>query len=589
LSILEGFVASVAFSPDGNTLAAGFGFGEPSRSSGGGGVVLWDVAARRRLADGPLPVKEGLVLDVAFSPDGETIAAGFGHPSRISGGGVVLWDVAARRRLTDGPLPVGEGFVTSVAFSPDGKTLAAGFGDPARSPGGGGVVLWDVAARKRLADGPLPVKEGSVLGIAFSPDGETIATGFGESSGGVVLWDVAARKRLADGPLPVKEGRVRDVAFSPDGKTLAAGFDIAVGGRASGGVVLWDVAARKRLGDGPLPVKEGRVRGVAFSPDGKTLATGVSLDGPGGGVVLWDVAARKRVADGPLPVKEGLLRGIAFSPDSRTLAAGFHDSARGIGGVVVLWDVAARKWLADGQPPVTEWPVLDVAFSPDGKTLAAGFGFRSGGVVLWDVAARKWLADGLLPVKERPVRGVAFSPDGKTLAAGFGSDIATGPAGGGVVLWDVAARKRVADGPLPVKEGRVWDVAFSPDGGTLAAGFGSSLGSPASGGVVLWDVAARERLMDGPLPVKEGNVPGVAFSPDGKTLATGVPLDGPGGGVVLWDVDLKSWQRLAGQIANRNFTREEWRQYFPDEPYRATFPDLPIPPQVASHDEARSR
>ena len=48
---------------------------------------------------------------------------------------------------------------------------------------------------------------------------------------------------------------------------------------------------------------------------------------------------------------------------------------------------------------------------------------------------------------------------------------------------------------------------------------------------------------------------------------------------MLWDVDLKSWQRLAGQIANRNFTREEWRQYFPDRPYRPTFPDLPVPPE----------
>jgi hypothetical protein len=75
----------------------------------------------------------------------------------------------------------------------------------------------------------------------------------------------------------------------------------------------------------------------------------------------------------------------------------------------------------------------------------------------------------------------------------------------------------------------------------------------------------------------------VAFSPDGKALTAGYYGVGVGGtrvgGVVLWDVDLNSWRRLAGLIANRNLTRAEWRQYFPDRPeYRPTFPDLPVPP-----------
>ncbi len=107
--------------------------------------------------------------------------------------------------------------------------------------------------------------------MAFSPDGKTIAAGYEVTRvGGVVLWDLAARKRLGDEPLPVKEGKVRSVAFSPDGKTIAAGFYVY----GIGGVVLWDLAARKRLGDEPLPVKEGDVRSVAFSPDGKTIAAG---------------------------------------------------------------------------------------------------------------------------------------------------------------------------------------------------------------------------------------------------------------------------------------------------------------------------
>ena len=68
----------------------------------------------------------------------------------------------------------------------------------------------------------------------------------------------------------------------------------------------------------------------------------------------------------------------------------------------------------------------------------------------------------------------------------------------------------------------------------------------------------------------------MAFSPDSKTIAAGV------GGVVLWDIDLESWKRPAGRIANRNFTRKEWREYFPETPYRATFSDLPVPAEGIS-------
>ena len=137
--------------------------------------------------------------------------------------------------------------------------------------------------------------------------------------------------------------------------------------------------------------------------------------------------------------------------------------------------------------------------------------------------------------------------------------------------------KRLADDPLPVKEGGVQSVAFSPDGKTVAAGYGVVVGGVVGGGVVLWDVAARKRLADDPLPVKEGGGQSVAFSPDGKTIAAGYGLGGGGGGVVLWDVDLESWQCIAGRIANRNFTRDEWRQYVPDEPYHRTFRKLPWP------------
>jgi len=380
------------------------------------------------------------------------------------------------------------------------------------------------------------------------------------------------------------EGAVESVAFSPDGKTLAAGYrgGFGSGDIRVGGVVLWDVAERKRRRK-RLAVAEGDVESVAFSPDGKTLAAGYYYFGQqGGGVVLWDVAGRKRLGEGPLAVTEGGVESVAFSPDGKTLAAGCH---YGYGGGVVLWDVAGRKRLGGGPLAMNEGGVESMAFSPDGKTLATGYQYRThtvgyvGGVVLWDVAEWKRLGGGPLAVTEDGVKSVAFSPDGKTLAAGYSGFRSGLDSGGGVVLWDVAGRKRLGEGALAVTEGNVESVAFSPDGKTLAAGYDVGI---RVGGVELWDVAERKRLGEGPMAVTEGDVESVAFSPDGKTLAAGYGVSfgsrGYVGGVVLWDVDLESWKHKAGKIANRNFTRTEWQEYFPDQPYRKTFDWLPEAP-----------
>ena len=153
------------------------------------------------MTEGPFAVKEGFVSGIAFSPDGTTLATGYGI---VSGkvGGVAMWDVAGRKRLTEKTSSVKGGSVSSVAFSPDGTTLAAGYG--AREVRlGGGVVLWDRTDRKRVTENSLPVKEGEVQSVAFSPDGTTLAAGFsrvgdGRLGSGVVLWDVAGRKRLTE-------------------------------------------------------------------------------------------------------------------------------------------------------------------------------------------------------------------------------------------------------------------------------------------------------------------------------------------------------------------------------------------------------
>jgi WD40 repeat protein len=145
------------------------------------------------------------------------------------------------------------------------------------------------------------------------------------------------------------------------------------------------------------------------------------------------------------------------------------------------------------------------------------------------------------------------------------------------VLFDAAGRERLSERPLAVPEGEVNSVAFSPDGKTLAAGYSRGLFVGVVGGVAVFDVAGRKRLSEQPLDVAKGAVNSVAFSPDGKILAASYRVDDVINGVTLFDIDPDSWQRIAGQIANRNFTREEWRQYMPEtEKYRATFPNLPL-------------
>ena len=440
-----------------------------------------------------------------------------------------------------------------MAFSSDGKTLAAGYRGP-----GGGVVLWDVTTRKRLVPDALSLTEGELSSVAFSSNGKLLAVGYrgrrgtvqkvgappggphsfvGHGSGGVVLWDMTANKRLVEGTLEVREGRVSSVAFSSDGKTLAAGYE------GNEGQLYGDAIRRKHPRQDPLQVKQIAVFGMASSSDGKTLAAlDLFMDG---GVVLWDTTTRRRLAGGTLRVKESLVESVAFSGDGKTLAAGcrYH---RGL----VLWDVTTRKRLTLNPLPAEEEAdlsgVSSVAFSSDGKTLAAGH--DEGGVVLWNVTTRKPLAlcvhyrlpSQMVPWEEtihkpsvRPVgtgvdvSSVAFSSDGKILAAGYA---------GRLVLWDVTRNERSAANPLPMKEGLVESVAFSSDGKTLAAGYYGPIGN---GGVALWDVTTREPLA----------------------------------------ADPESWQRHAGQIANRNLTRAEWQQYFPEEPYHQTFEDLPVPPE----------
>jgi WD40 repeat protein len=185
---------------------------------------------------------------------------------------------------------------------------------------------------------------------------------------------------------------------------------------------------------------------VAFSPDGKTLASG-SVDGS---VRLWDADSRKEIAE--LRGHRSWVNAVAFARDG-TLASAGSDNR------VSLWARQGKDWQPRKTFPVPEGEVRSVAFSPNGETLAAGL--RYGTVRVWDVATGKVLKTFKEHVSD--VWAVAFSPDGKLLASGDGDWDRPGE----VHLHDTTSWARRHTLP---HTGEVLCVAFSPDGLRLAAG-----------------------------------------------------------------------------------------------------------------------
>ncbi len=227
-------ISSVAFSPDGRTLASG--------SYDDHTIKLWDV--KTGVLKTSLTGHSSWIISVAFSPDGRTLASGSSDYT------IKLWDVETGELQTT--LTEHSNTIEAVAFSPDGQTLASGSSDYT-------IKLWDVETGELQTT--LTGHLGKVYSVAFSPDGRTLASGSYDHT--IKLWDVETGKLKTI--LTGHSDKVYSVAFSPDGRILASGSGDST-------IKLWDVETG--VLQTTLTGHSSWINSVAFSPDGRILASG---------------------------------------------------------------------------------------------------------------------------------------------------------------------------------------------------------------------------------------------------------------------------------------------------------------------------
>jgi WD40 repeat protein len=455
------------------------------------------------LHNGGTPVwrHPGPVVHAGFDADGALVTDSLRQIRR--------WDPKKRGvQLTD--LSLLPGIAISHALSQDGHRAAVGMED-------GTVWLRDLAAGggKRALRGHTRF----VFGCVFTPDGSHLLSVGNDGTGRI--WNTATGQARI---VKMKVPDCNQLALSPDARWLAVA---GPGGLKE--VRLLDMKAGvTSVNTMRLNGHTSTTRSVAFSPDGKLLASGDSA----GDVILWDVASQQNIRS--LKGHTAFLQQLAFSPNGERLASGSAD------GRVKIWDVETGQFQRAFKAHTRE--ITSLCFSGKGDTLFTGC--DDGAARLWQLASPPDALD--LHGHTDRVAGLAFSPDSATLASGSRDQ--------SIRLWD--ARTGLEKRHIKTEK-QVVRVAFSPDGRVLASG-GDGLQ------VQLWGASTGKLLRTlRPTPDRlrpDLPISGVAFSPDGRFLAAG-------GGkptnyaetdilatIIVWDT--RTWRPVAELKGHRRYITE---------------------------------
>ena len=492
----RGDILSIAFSPDGQTIAS---------ASTDETVKLWNLEGKELLTFRGHNLKgfQTQVNCVVFSPDGRIIASGSSDHT------VKLWNLEGIEIFT-----FNVDTVWSIAFSSDSKTLLLAMDNTVKLISLQGEIIHTFMGHKD-----------AVISVAFSPDCKTFASASLDRT--VKLWSIEGDELVT---LIGHNDVVTSVSFSPDGKTLASasrdktvklwnlqgielltftghssGVDsvvfssngqIIVSGSNDSTVKLWNIRGRElntfisHSGRDSVithPYRGNAPMSVAISPDGKTIASAsnyliIDSDGYDGSIKLWNIY-------GELPLTfvnhKDKIFNVTFAPDGKRIASASVDKT------VKLWDLLGNELLTlIGHSTA----VFDVAFSPDGKKIASASADKT--IKLWDLLGNELLT---LIGHDDAVMSIAFSPDGNTVASASADKT--------VKLWNLMGNELIT---FRGHNAEVDSIAFSPDGQIIAsAGIDRN--------IKLWNLQGIEiRTFTGHI----SQVMRIVFSPDGQTIAS---------------------------------------------------------------------